>query len=72
MYVLEVKILEDQEAGPVFLVVEHLVHILLSLVVDANQDQRVEEVAEVRKARRVEEVVRIGWVAGAGLPRGSS
>lgn len=31
------RILEGQEAGPVFLV-ERLVHILLSLVVDANQD----------------------------------
>ena len=34
--------------------------------------QTVEEVAEVRKAHRAEEVVRIGWAAGAGLPRGSS
>lgn len=34
--------------------------------------QRVEEVAEVRKAHRVEEVVHIGWVAVEGLPRGSS
>lgn len=32
-----VKILEGREAGPVF-PVEHLVHILLSLAVDANQD----------------------------------
>ena len=34
--------------------------------------QRVEEVAEVRKAHRVEEVVHIGWVAVEGLPQGSS
>lgn len=65
------RILEGQEAGPVFLV-ERLVHILLRLVVDANQDQRAEEVAEAQKARRVEEVVRIEWAAVEGLPRGSS
>lgn len=65
------RILEGQEAGPVFLV-EGLVHILLRLVVDANQDQRAEEVAEAQKARRVEEVVRIEWAAVEGLPRGSS
>ena len=34
--------------------------------------QTVEEVAEVRKAHRADEVVRIGWAAEAGLPRGSS
>jgi hypothetical protein len=34
--------------------------------------QRVEGVAEVRKAHRVEEVVHIGWVAVEGLPQGSS
>lgn len=71
MHVLVVKILEGREAGPVF-PVEHLVHILLSLAVDAYQDQRVEGVAEVRKAHRVEEVVHIGWVAVEGLPQGSS
>lgn len=66
-----VKIHEGREAGPAFQV-ERLVHILLSLVVDANQDQKVEEVAEARKARRVEEVVRIEWVVGEGPPQGSS
>lgn len=34
--------------------------------------QRAEGVAEAQKARRVEEVVRIGWAAVEGLPRGSS
>lgn len=34
--------------------------------------QKVEEVAEARKARRVEEVVRIEWVVGEGPPQGSS
>lgn len=66
-----VKIHEGREAGPAFQV-ERLVRILLSLVVDANQDQKVEEVAEARKARRVEEVVRIEWVVGEGPPQGSS
>lgn len=42
-----VKILEDQEAGPVFPVVEHLVHILLSLSVDANQDLKKLKVSHV-------------------------
>lgn len=53
-----VKILEDQEACPVFQV-ECLVHILSSLVVDVKQDRMVEEMAEARKARRFEEVVHI-------------
>lgn len=68
-----VKILEGHGAGPVSQV-ECPVHILLSLVVGANQDRTVEEVAEARKARRVEEVVRIGWtvVVVETLPWGSS
>lgn len=66
-----VQILEGQEAGPAFQV-EHLVRILLSPGVDANQDQKVEAVVEAQKARRAEEVVRIEWVAGEGPPQGSS
>lgn len=66
-----VKILEDQEAGPVFQV-ECLVHILLSLVADVKQDRTVEEGAEARKARTVEEVVHIEWAVAEGLPRGGS
>lgn len=65
-----VKILEDQETGPVFQV-ECLVRILLSLVVDVKQDQMVEEAAEARKARKVEGVVRSEWVVVEGRPRGS-
>lgn len=61
MVCVQVKIPEGGEAGPVFLV-ERLVQILLSLVVDAYQGQRVEEVAEARKVRRAEVVVHIEWV----------
>lgn len=66
-----VQIHEGQEAGPSFQV-ERLVGILVSPGVDGNQDQKAEEVAEARKARRIEEVVHIECVVEEGPPKGSA
>lgn len=60
-----VQIPEDQKAGPAFQV-ERLVHILLSLLVDAYQDQ-MEAVVEARNVCRAEEVVHIERVVAEGL-----
>lgn len=80
-----VKTLEGRQAGPLFQV-EHLVHILLRLVVGADQDRIVGQVAEVQRAhrageavhdewaveaRRVEAVVHSEWAVGEGLPQES-